>query len=241
MTTTQREIRHLLLRNGHIPTPVNGKDAFLIGWTKLGVNKEVIDSWGEMGTGTGVVCGKTAAIDLDLLDAEAVSICVAIVREMFPGVILERTGLAPKVLIPIHTPEPFRKKERKFTARDGRRHKIELLATGQQFVAEGIHPDTKQPYTWKDLSLTKVAVAHLPIVTEARAHDFLDRCTAELKGKLGWLNVSGVAPDSDPTVIPFAPIGERVEQMQYGGEFGINDTLLAYSGEQLRESIPARM
>ena len=42
----------------------------------------------------------------------------------------------------------------------------------------------------------------------------------------------------DPNnVVQFAPIAERIEKMQYCGEFPINDTLLAYSGEQLREGV----
>ena len=43
----------------------------------------------------------------------------------------------------------------------------------------------------------------------------------------------------DPNnVVQFAPIAERIEKMQFSGEFPINDTLLAYSGEQLREGVP---
>ena len=107
--TTQSEIRHLLLRNGHIPTPLNYKRPILNDWPRLNVDRATVDAWGEKGDGTGVVCGRAAAIDLDILDAEGVRICLGIVREMLFGVILERTGLAPKVLVPIHTPEPFRK------------------------------------------------------------------------------------------------------------------------------------
>ena len=73
------------------------------------------------------------------------------------------------------------------------------------------------------------------------------RCTSaeELKARLSWLDVIGVAPDSSMSadknpddVVQFAPIAERIEKMQYGGEFPINDSLLAYSGEQLREGVP---
>jgi hypothetical protein len=238
MMMRQSEIRHGLLRNGFTPTPLNFKRPILNNWTGRRVDKEVIDSWGEMGNGTGAVCGTTAGFDFDFLDAEGVRIVLKIMREMFCGVFLERTGMPPKVLVPVHTPEPFKKIIKKFTAPDGKVHKIELLCDGQQFVVEGTHPDTGEAYTWKDLSLYKVALTHLPIVTEERAREFIDRCAVELKSKLGWLDLSGVAPESDPTVIQFAPLTERVEKMQYGGEFGINDTLLAYSGEQLRDGVP---
>ena len=36
----------------------------------------------------------------------------------------------------------------------------------------------------------------------------------------------------------YVPISNRIEKMQYGGEYPINDTLLSYSGEQLRTGIP---
>src|SRR6516225_8708927 len=241
---TQREIRHALYRNGHIPTPVNGKNAFLNNWTRLVVNEAVIDSWGEMGTGTGAVCSRTAGLDFDILDEEAVRICLELVRANFKGVILERTGLAPKILVPIYVPKPFKKIIKKLTAPDGSPHKIELLCDGQQFVVEGIHPDTQKPYTWRDGSLTDVSLMELPVVSEEDARAFIDLCVQELKSKLGWLDVSGIAPDSsgsatvDPNnVVQFTPISERIERMQYGGEFPINYTLLAYSGDQLREGV----
>jgi hypothetical protein len=233
----QSEIRHNLLRNGFVPTPVNGKRPLLNDWPRIKVNKEVVDTWGEVGNGTGAVCGTTAAIDLDILDADAVRICLAIVREMLPGVILERTGLAPKVLVPIHTPEPFRKILKKLTAPDGKVHKIELLCDGQQFVVEGIHPDTKQPYVWKNLRLHEVSLMHLPIVSERRAHEFLDRCAAELKSKLGWLVVSGLAPASDNNVLQFAPdVDQRLADMTPGVD--VNDALFRAVGSRLWSGVP---
>jgi hypothetical protein len=47
--------------------------------------------------------------------------------------------------------------------------------------------------------------------------------------------VSGAADPNN--VVQFAPVSERIEKMQYGGEFPINDTLLAYSGDQLRNGV----
>jgi hypothetical protein len=52
---------------------------------------------------------------------------------------------------------------------------------------------------------------------------------------LGSPTSVGTDPDN---VVQFAPIAERIEKMQYGGEFPINDTLLAYTGDQLREGVP---
>ena len=52
------------------------------------------------------------------------------------------------------------------------------------------------------------------------------------------LNVASDLSGADPNnIVQFTPIAERAEKMQYGGEFPINDTLLVYSGDQLRDGL----
>ena len=242
---TQREIRKALLQNGHLPIPVQGKRPLLLNWQNVSPNEEMIDGWGEQGDNTGVLCKRTAALDIDFDDAAAVQIILDLFRNGFPGRVLERTGRAPKCAVPLHAPEPFKKTMRKFSAPDGRVHKIEVLGDGQQFVVAGTHPDTGTPYTWRDRDLSSTSLMELPVVREDDIHAFLELCAEELKATLGWLDVTGV-PLGSPTsvgtdpdnVVQFAPIAERIEKMQYGGEFPINDTLLAYTGDQLREGVP---
>ena len=69
----------------------------------------------------------------------------------------------------------------------------------------------------------------------------LDLIAEELKNKFRWVEADA-APAADAnghdTGATYVPISERIERMQYGGEYPINDTLLAYSGEQLRNGIP---
>src|SRR3984885_316942 len=241
---TQREIRKALLQNGHLPIPVQGKRPLFLNWQNVSPNEEMIDGWGEQGDNTGVLCKRTAALDIDFDDAAAVQIILHLFRKGFPGRVLERTGRAPKCAVPLYAPEPFKKTMRKFSTPDGRVHKIEVLGDGQQFVVAGTHPDTGTPYTWRDRDLSSTSLMELPVVREGDIHAFLELCAEELKARLGWLDVTGVtlgSPTSTGTdpdnVVQFAPIAERIENMQYGGEFPINDTLLAYSGEQLREGV----
>jgi len=66
------------------------------------------------------------------------------------GTVLKRVGLPPKRLIPFRCVTPFKKISATFKAPDGVTHKVEVLADGQQFVAEGIHETTQQPYRWAD-------------------------------------------------------------------------------------------
>ncbi len=49
-------------------------------------------------------------------------------------------------------------------------HKVEVPATGQQFVAFGVHKDTKRPYRWNGMGdPLSVPAANLPVITEAQA------------------------------------------------------------------------
>jgi hypothetical protein len=241
---TQREIRKALLHNGHLPIPVQGKRPLLPNWQNLSPNEEMIDGWGETGDGTGLLCKRTAALDIDVDDERAVQLLLELVRKVFKGLILERYGRAPKCAVPMYVPTPFKKIIRKLTAPDGKTHKIEFLCDGQQFVVSGTHPDTGSPYSWRDLSLTQVSLAELPVVTESAVGTFLDLCVEELRAKLGWLDISNVAPDADVpngNVVEFRPhvtLDDRLRATEYKGELGINDLVLQLPIERLSAGIP---
>src|SRR5262249_27816347 len=85
-----------------------------------------------------------------------------------------------------------------FKAPDGTVHKVEILADGQQFVAEGIHEDTQQPYRWaENVSLLNVAHEHLPLVDGAFARRFIAEAS-EIMRRAGWVEVgakNGKAPN----------------------------------------------
>ena len=77
---TQREIQ-ALLRNGHLPIPVQGKRPFLQNWQNFRPDEEMIARWGDQGDNTGVLCKRTAALDIDFDDAAAVQIVLEVVRD----------------------------------------------------------------------------------------------------------------------------------------------------------------
>ena len=117
-----------------------------------------------------------------------------------------------------------------------------MLGDGQQVVVAGTHPDTGSHYAWRwGHSPVTISRDKLPLIDEHEAHSIVDECVDELL-QLGWTlagGSSGTSPgaETDNVVPPRTPIAERVEKMQYGGEFPINDTLLAYSGDQLRNGV----
>jgi hypothetical protein len=105
--------------------------------------------------------------------------------------VLKRFGLSPKWLIPFRCVTPFKKICATFKAPDDVIHKVEVLCDGQQFVAEGIHETTQQPYRWADnVSLLSVAHEHLPLVDEPLAHHFVAEAS-EIMTRAGWVEVSG--------------------------------------------------
>src|SRR5262249_7961510 len=80
-------------------------------------------------------------------------------------------------------------------------HKVEVLADGQQFVAEGIHETTQQPYRWADnVSLLSIAHEHLSLVDEPLARRFVTEAAA-IMATAGWIPVgksNGKAPPHQP-------------------------------------------
>src|SRR5262249_31239914 len=68
----------------------------------------------------------------------------------------------------------------------------------QQFVAEGIHESTQQPYRWaENVSLLNVAHEHLPLVDEDFARRFIAEAS-EIMRRAGWEEVgakNGKAPN----------------------------------------------
>jgi putative DNA primase/helicase len=114
---------------------------------------------------------------------------LALLKMLPGGTVLKRTGLPPKRLIPCRCVAPFKKVAAQFKTPDGVVHKVEVLCDGQQFVAEGIHEDTHQPYRWADnVDLLSAAHEHLPLVDEALARRFIAEAS-KIMERAGWTRV----------------------------------------------------
>ncbi len=57
-----------------------------------------------------------------------------------------------------------KKIHRKWKDLSGKIHGVEVLGHGQQFIAEGIHPDTKQPYSWDRGAIRNMPAVELVVV-----------------------------------------------------------------------------
>lgn len=144
-----------LARLGYEVLPAHGKRLLIEGWTHIPLPVSQIDAWAANGeaasnvsirTGTGPV--PVIAIDIDIL---APDVAAAVARSAIDhfGPAPRRVGKDPKCALIYRTQGPFPKlNSPKWKSPGGSGHKVEVLATGQQFVAYGLHPDTGKEYRW---------------------------------------------------------------------------------------------
>lgn len=100
-----------------------------------------VESWGK--AGVGIRTDFYPAVDIDILDAPLSEFIQQRAWALL-GLAPIRVGRAPKKLLLYRTNESFGRM--RLWIND--EHLIEILGDGQQFVAGGIHPGTKQPYEW---------------------------------------------------------------------------------------------
>ena len=184
-------LRKRLLAAGYMPLPVNGKAPPIPGWQDIVATRKLIDTWERRypdATNTGVLTDISPAIDIDIMHPDAAAAIEALAREHLEehGYVLVRFGKAPKRAILLRTNEPFNKIARMLIAPDGSTQKIEILATGQQIVVAGIHPETKRNYSWHGGTPGEIKREELPYVHEAGMHAFVDAAVALLIGEFGF-------------------------------------------------------
>lgn len=162
-----------LIRGGYDITPLAGKRPKLEAWHTR--PQEVLEFTKYGKSNIGVLCGggnNIVAVDIDVY-SENVSQLVqkAVIDEL--GFAPQRIGQAPKTLFVFRCTEPMKKTRTAVFEIDTKECAVEILAEGQQFVASGIHPDTKKKYSWVDDSIVDVSVDGLTRVTPSQLHQFI--------------------------------------------------------------------
>lgn len=195
------ELRLQLHRHGYRPVPVlgahvamkaAGKRPMMKGWETVcaSADEAEIARWTKAQrncTNTGLLCGTLVGIDIDVLDHQHAHRVTCIATEMLGMTPACRIGRAPKILLTFRTDEPFDKIQTpEFHMLDGTVARVEVLATGQQFVAFGIHPDTKAPYHWPECSPLDVPLHELPPVTKERCAAFISAAETYLRKVGGY-------------------------------------------------------
>jgi putative DNA primase/helicase len=173
-------LRLRLVRGGYVPLPLYGKHPPMKKWGQTAnVTIEMLEMWARTWPGagnTGILTRHMPTLDCDLLNEEAVRAVEEHVRQHFEerGYILPRIGKPPKRAIPFRTDEPFDKIIANVVALNGSAEKIEFLASGQQVVVAGIHPETRRPYSWPAGEPGQIAREDLPYIREEEAQRLVD-------------------------------------------------------------------
>jgi Primase C terminal 2 (PriCT-2) len=209
MSKTPTELRLQLLRLGYLPLPLYGKEPPVYGknnarkglskWQNLRATSDQVLMWDKQwpdAQNSGVLTAHMPTFDGDITHAEAADAVASMVRERYEerGVVLTRTGRAPKFAIPFHTSVPFPKIVRNFVAPDGSSQKLEFLCKGQLVVVDGIHPDTCKPYGWHGGTLIETPREDLPSITKAEAQQLVDDAVNLLVRDFGFTRVRGLNP-----------------------------------------------
>ncbi|HIF54712.1 MAG TPA: hypothetical protein EYQ57_05995, partial [Methylococcaceae bacterium] len=140
-----------LLNHGYQAIPCNGKAPIQSGWSSEDhdLTKTPPTHWEKRNVGirTGQGSIPIYAIDIDIYDPD---VSEKILRSGLNilGLSPIRTGMQPKAMLFYRAEAGHKKIQRKWKDSTGEIHIVEILGHGQQFIAGGIHPETKQPYSW---------------------------------------------------------------------------------------------
>ena len=211
--------------------PAVGKAVFVKGWQLRG---ECAISLDDLLCATehytehnlSVVYGSACpiiAIDIDLTDAAQADGLEELVFEVLGGTPLVSIGNAPKrKLIYAKADGWAQYRSRKF------RPVVEIFADSGQTILEGIHPDTKRPYTWRGPSLADVPVWELPKVTTSRMA-LLETAITEYIAEVGLDQ-------------PQSPMGVmRADRTRPAWQGSLDDELARMKMERRSASTPAEL
>jgi hypothetical protein len=201
-----RERRLQLVAAGYLPLPLFGKvppsygkntaKKGLAGWQNLqDVTAEQVVMWSRTwpdARNTGCLCKNMPALDLDVLNEDAVRTIEDFVRERFEerGHVLVRIGKPPKRAILFRTIEPFAKILANVNAPNGQAEKVEFLGDGQQLACFGTHPETKQLYRWHGGEPGQIKLEDLPYIREEEARALVADIVEILVRDFGYIRAA---------------------------------------------------
>ena len=140
-------------------------------WTKFSASAPNLPIWTSWGASVGVQTRRLPAIDIDV-DNALLAARIGAAADGLLGPTAAREGRDGRSLRVYRAVEGFSPAKRTVSWFDGpAKQAVELLGSGQQFVAEGIHPVTKRPYRWSEPLAARAA---LPAVDEARWNELAE-------------------------------------------------------------------
>lgn len=183
-------------------------------WVDKATKRRGNRTWSVRSFGIGALADDTPGVDIDVRDATVAQHMLDFTVDLI-GPTIERVGHAPKTLLVYRADVQFAKvNSQTYMDSSGEKAKVEILGAGQQFVALAVHPDTHQPYRWKDKKGPhNTRVEDLPTITVEQARAIRDEFDRVAQSR-GWSVVSnsvqlvqvGTTLDDDP----FADVAPKV-------------------------------
>ena len=167
-------------------------------WRSSEPTSEQVRQWVRDGANIGLNTEFFPSVDIDVTDPVIAKEIDSVARYVL-GDAPCRTGRHPKRLLLYHTREPFTRGRMTMLSPDGMltKHLIEVLGQGQQFVAFGTHPATRQEYLW-----TPALPATPTMLSEITASDvrlFLETVKERFTAR-GWqCSIDGAGSITDPS------------------------------------------
>ena len=160
--------------NGFRPVPVKTRDKRPLdsGWTELARRNPPpcaapAATVGAEALSTGLLCDGLRAVDVDIDDPQIVEQINELARDLLGAAPTRWRCDSARVLLVYAAAEGQPRKR----AVSGKLGKVEVLGHGQQFVANGVHPDG-QPYEWRDGSPETTRLSDLIAVSEKDIDEF---------------------------------------------------------------------
>lgn len=172
-------------------------------WQNFEATHQDVDAWVKQGVpGVAVLCEHTPAVDLDIPNMQLGGEMWKEVKRI-AGEGPLRFGNRPKCLLPFKTLAPFGKMSSKKYVNPAENnlditYQVEILGTGNEFVAYAIHKDTKKPYEWNEVQgdLFNVPRHKLPTLDRYKAQQIIDAFEAKIPSD--WVEVSKSGKRNSP-------------------------------------------
>jgi hypothetical protein len=244
---TVSELRLLLRDAGFNPVACIAKRPVQDGWQNK-INLSDGEILAMPGANTGILTADTPAFDIDIMHPEAAAAVEDLIKDRFDGrgLVLVRMGNPPKRALLFRTDRPFIKMIAHFKSPNGDKHKVELLGAGQQIIVDGIHPDTRQPYSWPGgVAPWTINRNDLPEITEQEARDLLDSIAYMLHEQFEFERVQANGGDytngADGAAFVVRSEEYWTQVVHEGADDGArNDTAASLVGRLFRSGVPPR-
>jgi DNA-binding MarR family transcriptional regulator len=224
---TATAYRQALNRNGYLPVPVSDPVKSQ-SWADKGAGKRpgLGPGWREQAraagpndisawqrsfadcTNTGIVTDDLAAIDIDVNDQVLSDRVAEMVQGRLQSPAPVRHAGGPKQLLLCHSDEVKKHKTDKFLLESEDSEPVscmvEVLATGQQFVAHGMHP-SGHPYQWRGKGPDEIPKDQLPYVSKAEIREILAEAEKMIR-EAGGRSKSDIKVDPVPSIAGRQPL-----------------------------------